>query len=706
MFRKLVSNLSFSPSLINQLSFYSKRLRKEQFTRKIGLVATILAIIVQSFTFLVPAEATLASSPNDIINGGGNLQYMQSIINSERGCDRMGRCDVKQIFAAYGITPANLAQAKEETIQATTANNYWSIGRAQRSYGGQNIPKRIPGTNTTVYARTLHGWSGGMNKNWRALRVETSQGTRWILKECGNIVTKESTPKPQNPDMKITKTVNKTQAKKGEKVTFTIQATNIGNATAKNVLIFDDAPVGLDLLNDGLATDPIKSPRRWEASRRLDIPAGKTYTYRINALVTKWGPVTLTNKACVDFFDINIWNNCDDATVTVPQGCPIPGKENLPKSDPQCKTNPGLAIEKTASNKNLKVGDTFDYVIKITNNGDVNLPGVFIADKAPSEIEFLEVKEPGKNAFTPVKDAREYISIPFSLNKGASTTATLRAKVIAKSKTDIKNTACVASTGNNTTTGGCDDETVTVKDVCPTNSSLPNDSKDCQPPCPIEGKENLPQNSPECKPCDETKQTEDGKDISCLELSKKARNITQQLQDANGTQANAGDTIEYTLSVTNMSKLVREGFVVEENLEDVLEYADIIDASGATFTDNPVKMLSWSPVDIRPNETITRTILIKIKSEIPATPASTSDPLSYDMKLINVYGNSIEINLPPNPIKTVEQTVTTLPATGLGVNVAISTFILVSATYFYTRSRVLGKEVGLVRKQFNYGMGV
>ena len=38
--------------------------------------------------------------------------------------------------------------------------------------------------------------------------------------------------------------------------------------------------------------------------------------------------------------------------------------------------------------------------------------------------------------------------------------------------------------------------------------------------------------------------------------------------------------------------------------------SDIIDASGATYTQSPVRLLTWQPVSIQPNETVTRTILI------------------------------------------------------------------------------------------------
>ena len=65
MFRKLVSNLPFSPALVGQLGFYARRLSKEQFTRRLGLIFTVLALIVQSFAILKPPEPTIAASQAD-----------------------------------------------------------------------------------------------------------------------------------------------------------------------------------------------------------------------------------------------------------------------------------------------------------------------------------------------------------------------------------------------------------------------------------------------------------------------------------------------------------------------------------------------------------------------------------------------------------------------------------------------------------------
>lgn len=700
MFRKLVSNLPFSPSLITQLGFYSRRLKKEQFTRRVGLIVTVLAVIVQTMTFLAPAQSTLAASRNDIIYNGNGKTKAGIIKAFNANQDQLGRKDIRKIFAHYDIKdPAQLQNSKVVTIKSTTANNYWSIGRAPRGYGGE-IAVQIPG-GPVIYSRTLHGWAA--NRNWPALEVNTPSGKRWILLECGNIVTQQNTPQ-QPPDMTTTKTVNKSVVKKGDKVTFTIVYKNIGKGMAKNVLLYDDAPEGLDLVNDGLGTDPIKSPRRWEASRRFNIAPGQSYTYRINAVVTKAGPVTLKNKACADIFDINIYNNCDDISVTVKQPCPIPGKEAYAVGDKECTTHPGLSIEKTTNAKSLKVGDTFSYTLKVQNKGDVDLPKVVLRDVAPDEIEFVQAKQPGDKDFSNVTNKRDFVSREFALKKGQSVIFELKAKVLTGSSDPVINQACVLSTGTTTTAGACDDTPVIIKEVCPTNAKLEKNDPKCQP-CPIEGKENINIDDAACKPCEESRQDEGGQDVSCLELHKKARNITQQLENANGTKANAGDSIEYTLSVTNRSKTMREGFVIEENLEDILEYADVIDASGATFTQEPVRMLSWQPINIRPNETVTRTILVKIKSPLPTTPASTSDPLSYDMKMVNVYGDTIEIELPKTPVKTVEQTVTSLPSTGLGVNITISTLLVMAATYFFFRSRTMVKEVGFVRQQFNHGLG-
>lgn len=65
MFRKLVSSLPFSPALVGQLGFYARRLGREQAARRLGLIFTVLAIVVQILVLVNPPEPTYASTPTN-----------------------------------------------------------------------------------------------------------------------------------------------------------------------------------------------------------------------------------------------------------------------------------------------------------------------------------------------------------------------------------------------------------------------------------------------------------------------------------------------------------------------------------------------------------------------------------------------------------------------------------------------------------------
>jgi len=71
MFKKIVSNLPFSPALVGQLGYYSKKLRKDKITRRLGLIFVILTIIIQSFAVFQPPESANASNSN--VNSIGAL---------------------------------------------------------------------------------------------------------------------------------------------------------------------------------------------------------------------------------------------------------------------------------------------------------------------------------------------------------------------------------------------------------------------------------------------------------------------------------------------------------------------------------------------------------------------------------------------------------------------------------------------------------
>lgn len=211
----------------------------------------------------------------------------------------------------------------------------------------------------------------------------------------------------------------------------------------------------------------------------------------------------------------------------------------------------------------------------------------------------------------------------------------------------------------------------------------------CIPPCPYNSA--ITTADAACKPCSAA-QTQDDK-TACLELSKSAKNDTQNIADANGTTANAGDTITYTLYVKNDGKATVPKFVIQENLSDVLDYADVVDLHGGTLSDTQI--VSYPAQDIKAGETATEQITVKIKNPIPTTPASTSDPGHYDNTLTNVYGNTVNIKLPPNVVQTTSQLTTTLPNTGPGTSVFIGFIITAFVGFLFARTRLLSKETDL-----------
>lgn len=249
--------------------------------------------------------------------------------------------------------------------------------------------------------------------------------------------------------------------------------------------------------------------------------------------------------------------------------------------------------------------------------------------------------------------------------------------------------------------------------VCEYNDKLLAGDPKCFEPCPVDGKQAIPKssdkcfapcpynntvakNSPECKPCDESQTRTDL--TACLEYKKTAKNITQGLDDANGTTANASDVIEYTLTTKNKGKAVIKDFAVTENISDVMDYAEVVDLHGGTLDQENV--VSWPHADIGAGKVLSNKITIRVKSTIPSTPASSSDPAHFDMTMTNVYGNAVNIKLPPSVSKSVEAAVTQLPNTGPGTSLAIGFTLTVCIAYFFARSRLMAKELDVVRADF------
>ena len=198
-----------------------------------------------------------------------------------------------------------------------------------------------------------------------------------------------------------------------------------------------------------------------------------------------------------------------------------------------------------------------------------------------------------------------------------------------------------------------------------------------------------------CRPCSTSQSYSDA--INCLTFSKTASNITQKIADANNTTANGGDTISYTLTVKNSGKLAVNGYVIQESISDILDYANLVDTNGGSLN-KTTGILSWPAVKIPALGSISKTFTTSVINPVPNTGPGADDPSGYNYIMTDVYGNTINVKVKPSPAAVVAQTATALPNTGPGSNILIIFMITTLAGYFYFRSRLLSKESAILEE--------
>lgn len=172
MFRKLVSNLSFSPALIHEVGFYARRLRKEEATRRLTVLFVALALVVQSLAVFSPPESANASSEQDLIRGG--------VASKEDFLARydQNEADIKDIYTAAGITRTEIERAADTTI--SSSDDLLIMGRfAQFGTTQGEVPfsykKSNSGETGTTYIAPLRLWDTN-----EAAILEGTQYDAWV----------------------------------------------------------------------------------------------------------------------------------------------------------------------------------------------------------------------------------------------------------------------------------------------------------------------------------------------------------------------------------------------------------------------------------------------------------------------------------------------------------------------------------------------
>lgn len=637
MFKKLISNLPFNPSLIGQVSFYARRLHKEERLRRLGLIFMVLSLIVQMFAVASPPERSLAASANDIIYGG--VQTTGDLVDAYM---RNAGGDVQAIFAHYGVGTSELAQAQDSSVdtRGDNVNRYYSIGRTIGSRS-DSFEVAIPGSSTPIYMRTLGGWA---EKVWPAFSLPSSKyGRVWILKDCGNIVT-EGIPPTGNPALEIFKTAepgHNSTVLPGDKVHYTLTFSNKGQAPATNFRIEDTIPDQLhniEIGESGAFEYVSGSTFRayWDAEGRPSILGNHpTLQYQVNFWATvrlDAGPGRFCNQANISSDGSSAVSN--EVCHEIP---PCPYNPGLPPNHPGCQA-PVMPVA-TASCTLLNA--------RFLSRTEVEFEAIASSTEG-AVIQSFEFNSgvPGGALNIPVNETGN-VSRKFTYDyPGSPAPATYNASVVA-----------VTSLGNQS-------------------------SDSCQRVIEIE-EEKLP-----------------------LVTAEKSV-LGAGDQKVSQINSRPGDEFTFVFTIRNVGDAAAENYVMpEDNITDVLEYAELINPNEATVVkrdSNLGTVLQWTPFNVNPGETLEKKVNFKLKEILPKTNTPAGNTQSFDCRIQNSIDSStviVDIDKSYCLVKVVEQTTTRLPNTGPGTTVATAVGLTVIISYFFARVRLLAKETDIVRSEY------
>ncbi len=346
-------------------------------------------------------------------------------------------------------------------------------------------------------------------------------------------------------------------------------------------------------------------------------------------------------------------------------------------------TNPGFPV----AGSDITTGQVLSYKILFSNNGGA-ANHVIIDDPLPNNTTYKWFGTGGANSYPtnlktnnaqwvynvlPAGANNYYVTLEVTVNPGVP------------NGTLICNTANISSSQTSP---------LNSNKVCMTviNKVTPTTVKQPTPPAPTcEYNATIAANSSACKPCQASLDSQDS--LACINIYKTASNITTGVANANNTTAQAGNKIIYTLFAKNTGLATVKNYTFSDNLSNVLNYANLINAYNGTL--NPSSdIISWTPINIPPQQTVFKKIEVQVKNPIPQTPTSISDPEYNNLQMINVYGNSITINLPSSVVKTLETTTTTtkLVNTGPGDTIFLIALLMAVFGFLVARSRLLNKE--------------
>ena len=290
----------------------------------------------------------------------------------------------------------------------------------------------------------------------------------------------KTTPPPpppvKQPGYDIEKTVDKTTAKPGETINYTITARNTGKEDLTNVKITDKLPKNYDK-----ASEKVDAPSTITGSiikngevTIAKLPVGTKATIKISYTIKK-------NIDCGKHIIKNIAHGTTDQDKTEDNNG---NNEVTTIVDVDCK--PGYDIEKTVDKTTAKPGETINYTITARNTGKEDLTNVKITDKLPKNYDKASEKVDAPSTITGsiIKNGEVTIAkLPVGTKATIKISYTIK-KNIDCGKHIIKNIAHGTTDQDKTEDNNGNNEVTTIVDV------------DCKPNVPPTTPPNTPPTTP------------------------------------------------------------------------------------------------------------------------------------------------------------------------------------------------------------------
>ena len=407
---------------------------------------------------------------------------------------------------------------------------------------------RIKDENTTGYNKETNTitWSNVEVKAGKSveltLEVVVKDDTTDTVRNVAKIDNKEIPEKPETKVANITgtKTVDKTEAKVGDTLTYTIALTNNGNADG-TVTVTDEIPTGTTLVADSItANGSYNEENKTITWTDVKVEAGKTAEVSFKAIINSDTKTSVTNKAVID--------------------------GNKPTEEVETRIA-NITGAKSVDKSTAKVGDTLTYTITLTNSGNAD-GKVTVTDEVPTGTRIKDENTTGYNKET---NTMTWSNVEVKARKSVELTL----EVVVK-----------------------DDTTDTVKNVAK-----------------IDNKE-IPE-KPETK----------------------VANITGT-KTVDQTEAKVGDTLTYTITLTNSGN--GDGKVT---VTDEIPTGTRIKDENTTGYNKETNTMTWSNVEVKAGKSVELTLEVVVEggvSEITNTAKIDNNEIPDKPNTIVKYYYTIE----------------------------------------------------------------